>query len=94
MELDQKVKDAVETISRYVEENRDERCCVIIIGGQHERLESCHGKNDVLMNIIINTLLDDEEGIGLLIADALDILANNPLIENKKLMSRRTKNEA
>ena len=31
MELDQKVKDAVKTISDWVEENKDERCFILIM---------------------------------------------------------------
>lgn len=102
MELDQKVKDAVKTISDWVEENKDERCFILILDTVESRIESCNGYVRNLSNAIINTLMscDEEEAVlGKIFSKAFDQLldAGKKCVEEEmkeKLMRRRTKNEA
>ncbi len=102
MELDQKVKDAVKTISDWVEENKDERCFILIMDTVESRIESCNGYGRNLSNAIINTIMScDEEdaGLGKIFSKAFDKLlaVGKQCVEEEmkeKLMRRRTKNEA
>lgn len=102
MELDQKVKDAVKTISDWVEENKDERCFILIMDTVESRIESCNGYGRNLSNAIINTIMScDEEdaGLGKIFSKAFDKLlaVGKQCVEEEmkeKLIRRRTKNEA
>lgn len=102
MELDQKVKDAVKTISDWVEENKDERCFILIMDTVESRIESCNGYGRNLSNAIINTLMscDEEDAVlGKIFSKAFDKLLDvgKQCVEEEmkeKLMKSRTKNEA
>ena len=102
MELDQKVKDAVQTISDWVDENKDERCFILIMDTDKSRIESCNGYGRNLRMALINTLMscDEEDAVlGKIFSKAFDQLldAGKKCVEEEmkeKLMSRRTKNEA
>ena len=102
MELDQKVKDAVKTISDWVEENKDERCFILIMDTVESRIESCNGYGRNLSNAIINTLMscDEEDAVlGKIFSEAFDKLLSvgKQCVEEEmkeKLMKSRTKNEA
>ena len=75
MELDQKVKDAVKTISDWVEENKDERCFILIMDTVEYRFESCNGYRRNLSNAIISTLMscDEEDAVlGKIFSKAID----------------------
>ena len=100
--MDQKVKDAVKTISDWVDENKDERCFILIMDTVESRIESCNGYGRNLSNAIINTLMscDEEDAVlGKIFSEAFDKLLDvgKQCVEEEmkeKLMSRRTKNEA
>lgn len=101
MELDQKVKDAVQTISDWVDENKDERCFILIMDTDESRIESCNGYGRNLNKAIINTLMscDEDAVLGKIFSEAFDKLLDvgKQCVEEEmkeKLMSRRTKNEA
>lgn len=101
MELDQKVKDAVKTISDWVDENKDERCFILIMDTVESRIESCNGYGRNLSNAIINTLMscDEDAVLGKIFSKAFDQLldAGKKCVEEEmkeKLMKSRTKNEA
>lgn len=65
MELDQKVKDAVQTIIDWVDENKDERCFILIMDTDESRFESCNGYGRKMIRAIINTLMscDEEDAV-------------------------------
>lgn len=102
MELDQKVKDAVKIINDWVEENKDERCFILIMDTVESRIESCNGYGRNLSNAIINTLMscDEEDAVlGKIFSKAFDKLLaiGKQCVEEEmkeNLMKRRTKNEA
>ena len=102
MELDQKVKDAVKTLNDWAEENKDDRCFILIMDTGENIRECYNGYRGNLINAITNTLMscdEDDAVLGKIFSEAFDQLldAGKKCVEEEmkeKLMKRRTKNEA
>lgn len=85
-----------------MDENKDERCFILILDTVESRIESCNGYGRNLSNAIINTLMscDEEDAVlGKIFSEAFDKLlaVGKQCVEEEmkeKLMKSRTKNEA